>query len=103
MTPAAHFSPQTEKTFALEGPRIDFQRPGRVRIPPPEKPVAPTNERESESPYHPHERHGLPTSSIRSGLECPAAAFVDKHFERATAGHEKSHASRGRKELTIEE
>ena len=25
-------------------------------------------------------RRGLPTSSIRSGLECPAAAFGDNHF-----------------------
>ena len=61
---------------------------------PPEKPVAPTNERESESPYHPHERHGLPTSSIRSGLECPAAAFVDKHFEKTTAGGTKNRRMR---------
>jgi len=26
------------------------------------------------------ERRGLPTSSSRSGLECPAAAFVDNLF-----------------------
>ena len=35
---------------------------------------------ETRMPSAEIERRGLPTSSSRSGLECPAAAFVDNLF-----------------------